>query len=72
MLRLLLLVLISFFLILIILSRVSEKDAGLSSFATKSTILGSPGKAQKFLNILTSIAVLFYLILAIVNNISNS
>jgi len=65
------LVLISVFLIPIILFRVPQQDAGLSSFATKNSFLGSPSKAQNFLNVLTAFAILLYLILAIVTNLSN-
>jgi protein translocase SecG subunit len=65
------LVFLSIFLIPIILFRVPQQDAGLSSFATKNSFLGSPGKAQKFLNILTAFAILLYLVLAIFSNLSN-
>jgi protein translocase SecG subunit len=63
------LVLISISLIPIILLRVPQQDAGLSSFATKNTFLGSPSKAQNLLNVVTAIAILLYLILAIVSNL---
>ncbi len=64
--------LISLFLITMIVVRVSDKDAGLSSFATKSTLLGSPNKAQKYLNLFTASGVLFYLILAVLGNITSN
>ena len=60
------LVLISIFLITIIFLRVPQENVGLASFATKSNLLGSPGSAQKSLNIVTAFAILVYLTLAIV------
>jgi protein translocase SecG subunit len=66
------LVVISIFLITIIFLRVPQEDVGLAGFAAKSNLLGSPSSAQKFLNVLTAFAILAYLILAIVSNISNS
>jgi len=63
---------ISIFLITIIFLRVPQESAGLASFATKSNFLGSPGSAQKSLNILTAFGILLYLILAIVSNFSNN
>jgi len=61
---------ISFFLITIIFLRMPQESIGLTSFATKSTLLGSPSSAQKSLNILTAFGILLYLILAVVSNIS--
>ena len=66
------LVVISIFLITIIFLRVPQEDVGLAGFVTKSNLLGSPSSAQKFLNVLTAFAILAYLILAIVSNISSS
>lgn len=54
-------VFISLWLILIISLRAPSEDAGLASFADSSDLLGSPGSAQKFLNISTGIGVLIYL-----------
>jgi len=56
---------ISIFLILIIFLRVSQDSAGLSSFATKSNLLGSPSEAQRSLNIITGVAILIYFAIAI-------
>lgn len=56
---------ISFFLIAIIFLRISQENAGLSSFATKSDLLGSPSSAQRFLNILTAVGILIYVTIAI-------
>lgn len=68
----LLLVIISIFLITIIFLRLPQESVGLSSFATKSNLLGSPSSAQKFLNIVTAFAILFYFILAIKGNLESS
>lgn len=56
---------ISIFLILIIFLRVPQESVGLSSFATKSDLLGSPSSAQRSLNILTAFAILVYFAIAI-------
>jgi preprotein translocase subunit SecG len=56
---------ISIFLILIIFLRVPQESVGLSSFATKSNLLGSPSSAQRSLNIITGIAILIYFAIAI-------
>ena len=61
---------LSIFLITIIVLRIPQENVGLASFATKSTLLGSPSSAQKFLNILTAFGILFYFILAIAANLS--
>jgi len=56
---------ISIFLILIIFLRVPQESVGLSSFATKSDLLGSPSSAQRSLNILTGIGILIDFAIAI-------
>jgi preprotein translocase subunit SecG len=61
---------ISIFLITIIFLRVPQESVGLGSFATKSNLLGSPSSAQKFLNILTTVVILLYILLAIISNLS--
>ena len=61
---------LSIFLITIIVLRIPQENAGLASFATKSTLLGSPSSAQKSLNILTAFGILLYFILAIIANLS--
>ena len=63
---------VSLFLIVIIFLRVPQESLGLSSFATKSDILGSPSSAQNTLNILTAIGILGYLGIAIVLNIQTT
>ena len=63
--------LVSAFLIVIIFLRVPQENVGLSSFATKSDILGSPSSAQRSLNILTAFGIVIYLGIAIqLNNIN--
>ena len=59
---------VSLFLIIIIFLRVPQESLGLSSFATKSDILGSPSSAQNTLNILTAIGISIYLGIAITLN----
>jgi preprotein translocase subunit SecG len=61
---------VSIFLITIIFLRIPQENVGLASFATKSNLLGSPSSAQKYLNILTALGILLYLILAILSNLS--
>lgn len=52
------------FLILIIFLRMPQETVGLSSFANKSDILGSPTSAQKTLNIITGLSVIAYIFFA--------
>lgn len=63
---------INLFLILIIFLRIPQDNVGLSSFTTKSTLLGSPRSAERFLNILTSVGILSYFIIAIQMNLFNT
>ena len=65
-------ILISFLLILIISLRVPPQDVGLSSFANKSNLLGSPSSAQRFLDILTVTAIIIYVLIAFKLNITYS
>ena len=60
---------INLFLIIVIFFRIPQENIGLSSFATKSNLLGSPRFAQLFLNILTFIAILIYFAIAIQMNL---
>ncbi len=62
---------ISCFLIGIIFLRLPEENVGLSSFATKSAVLGSPKSAQRFLNILTAVGILIYIAVAVKLNLAN-
>ena len=61
--------LLSVFLIFIIFLR-APQNGGIASFATKSDLLGSPSSAERFLNNLTTISIIFYLVIAIILNIN--
>ena len=63
---------VSLFLIVIIFLRMPQENVGLASFATKSTLLGSPSSAQRFLNILTGFGILIYFGIAIQLNLLNT
>lgn len=54
----------SLFLIAIIFLRMPKENTGLTSFANKSDILGSPTTAEKTLNIITALSVIGYVIFA--------
>jgi len=60
---------ISLFLIAIILVRIPRESIGLSSFANNSDLLGSPGSAQRFLDILTVTGILIYFSIAFQLNV---
>ena len=62
---------LSIFLIFIIFLR-APQNGGLASFATKSNLLGSPNSAERFLNNLTIISIIFYLLIAVQLNFNNS
>jgi len=62
--------LLSIFLIFIIFSRV-PRNQGLTSFATKSDLLGSPNSTEKFLNNFTLILIIIYYLIAIKLNMVN-
>ena len=62
----------SIFLIIIIFLRIPQESAGLTSFAIKSDLLGSPSSAQRSLNILKIIAILIYFGIAIKSNLVNT
>lgn len=62
---------VSILLIIIIFLRTPQENVGLSSFATKSDILGSPSSAARFLNILTVIGILIYFSIALKFNLSS-
>jgi hypothetical protein len=46
-----------------------QDTIGLSSFANKSDLLGSPSSAQRSLNILTAFGILIYFIIALKFNL---
>jgi len=60
---------VSILLIVIIFLRVPQENVGLSSFATKSDLLGSPSSAERFLNILTAVGIFIYFSLALKLNL---
>nr|YP_010516785.1 preprotein-translocase subunit g [Haslea pseudostrearia]UXN44567.1 preprotein-translocase subunit g [Haslea pseudostrearia] len=62
---------ISILLILIILLRMPRESVGLSSFAMKSDLLGSPGSAERFLNFLTGFGIVIYLGIALQLNFTS-
>jgi len=59
---------VSIFLIVIIFLRMPQESIGLSSFANKSDLLGSPSSAQRSLNIVTGFGILIYFLLALIFN----
>ena len=59
---------ISILLIGVIFLRTPQENVGLSSFATKSDILGSPSSAERFLNILTGSGIIIYFSIALILN----
>ena len=60
---------VSILLIIVIFLRTPQENVGLSSFATKSDILGSPSSAERFLNILTISGIVIYFGVALVLNL---
>ena len=60
---------VSILLIIIIFLRTPQENVGLSSFATKSDILGSPSSAERFLNVLTVVGILVYFGIALTLNL---
>jgi len=64
-------IILSIFLIFIIFSRV-PKNQGLTSFATKSDLLGSPNSTECFLNNLTIASIFGYYLLAVQLNTMNT
>jgi len=53
----------------VILIRIPQDSVGLSSFANTSNLLGSPGSAQRFLDILTVSGIVMYFLIAFQLNI---
>jgi protein translocase SecG subunit len=64
-------VIVSILLIIIIFLRTPQENVGLSSFATKSDILGSPSSAERFLNVLTVFGILIYFGIALTFNLTS-
>ena len=63
---------VSLFLIIIIFLRMPQETVGLSSFANKSDLLGSPSSAQRSLNIVTAFGILIYFIIALIFNLQTN
>ncbi len=62
---------VSILLIIIIFLRIPQESVGLSSFATKSDILGSPSSAERFLNVLTVVGIFIYFGIALTLNLTS-
>ena len=62
---------VSILLIVVIFLRTPQENVGLSSFATKSDILGSPSSAERFLNVLTGFGILIYFGIALTLNLTS-
>ena len=62
----------SLFLILLILVRIPQDSVGLSSFANSSNLLGSPGSAQRILDIITVSCIILYFLIAFQLNIQTN
>lgn len=63
-------IVLSVFLIFIIFSRV-PRNQGLTSFATKSNLFGSPNSTETFLNNVTFMLIIFYYLIAVQLNAIN-
>lgn len=63
-------IVLSVFLIFIIFSRV-PRNQGLTSFATKSDLFGSPNSTEAFLNNVTFMLIIFYYLIAVQLNAIN-
>ena len=62
---------VSILLIIIIFLRTPKENVGLSSFATKSDMLGSASSAERFLNVLTVIGIIIYFGIALTLNLTS-
>lgn len=60
---------LSILLIIVIFFRTPQESVGLSSFAMKSNLLGSPSSAERFLNIITGVGILIYFGIALKLNL---
>lgn len=61
---------LSIFLIFIIFLRTPQNE-GLNSFTNKNNMLGSPSSAEKFLNNLTVLGIIIYVVIAMQINFNN-
>nr|UXN44429.1 preprotein-translocase subunit g [Navicula tsukamotoi] len=64
-------IIVSILLIVVIFLRTPQENVGLSSFATKTDILGSPSSAERFLNVLTVLGILIYFGIALTLNLTS-
>ena len=64
-------IIVSILLIIVIFLRTPQENVGLSSFATKTDILGSPSSAERFLNVLTVLGILIYFGIALTLNLTS-
>ena len=62
---------VSILLIIIIFLRTPKENVGLSSFATKSNMLGSASSAERFLNVVTVFGILIYFGIALTLNLTS-
>lgn len=62
---------ISLFLIFAVFLRTPEDSAGLASFTSKSKAFGSPRSARQFLDRLTVVEIIIYLIIAFKLNLAD-
>ena len=65
-------IVVSVLLILIIFVRTPQDNTDLSSFGSKSGLFGSPGSAQQFLDFLTLIGTILYLVIVLKLNLEHS
>lgn len=63
---------VSFLLVTIIFLQVPQESVGLTGFAPKNNILGSPSSVRRLLNILTGLGILVYFGIAIKQNLVNN
>ena len=64
-------IIVSILLIVVIFLRTPQENVGLSSFATKTDILGSPSSAERLLNVLTVLGILIYFGIALTLNLTS-
>ena len=64
-------VIVSLLLIIIIFLRTPQENVGLSSFAIKSDVLGSPNSSERLLNVLTVVGILIYFGIALTFNLTS-
>ena len=60
---------VSSLLIIVIFLRTPQENVGLSSFATKTNVLGSPSSAERSINIITAVGIVIYFSIALTLNL---